>query len=222
MKLLVASDLHGNLQRIEQLKKLILHHIPDLIVVCGDLTHYGSISAVRDTLNQLSTGSIPIFFVPGNLDPPGLRTQANIHHARNLHGKSVKSNEYTFIGIGGSIYTPFNTQFELSENEIQTLLYSAYNQLPAKFKHIIVSHNPPYNTRLDKTSLGDHVGSKALREFIVETQPLLLFCGHIHEAQGIDRINNSVLLNPGPLFNGHYGIVEIDLDDNISVNLCQL
>jgi Icc-related predicted phosphoesterase len=222
MKLLVASDLHGGLQRIEQLNNQILHHIPDLIIICGDLTHYGSISETHNILFQLSIESIPIFFVPGNLDPSELRNQANIHHARNLHGKGVTFNEYNFIGIGGSVYTPFNTRFELSENEIQTLLYTTYDQLPTKSKHIIVSHNPPYNTQLDKTSMGDHVGSKALIEFIVETQPLLILCGHIHEALGIDQVNNSIIINPGPLFDGYYGMVEIDLDDNISVDLCQL
>lgn len=222
MRLLVISDIHGNFQRIKQLNSQILHHIPDLIILCGDITHYGNMSTAYDTLNQLAAGSIPTFFVPGNLDPSELRNQSNIPHARNLHGNSVKSNEYTFIGLGGSVYTPFQTPFELRENKIQTLLYLAYNQILTKSKHIIVSHNPPYNTQLDKTSLGDHVGSKALRAFIVETQPLLVLCGHIHEALGIDRINNSLLLNPGPLFDGYYGIVEIDLDDNISLDLCQL
>jgi len=41
----------------------------------------------------------------------------------------------------------------------------------------------------------DHVGSKALREFIIETQPLLTSCGHIHEALGIDQPKNSTIIN---------------------------
>lgn len=222
MKLFIISDLHGNLSRIEPLIRQSRHHLPDVIAICGDLTHYGSVSDIATVLNELSTVSIPIFFVPGNLDPLALQDQVKIQHTTNLHGRSIEFNSYTFIGIGGSVYTPFKTRFELSENEIQTLLYRIYDQLPVKSKHIIISHNPPYSTRLDVTSSGDHVGSKALREYIIKTQPLLVMCGHIHEAQSIDRLNDSLLINPGPLFDGYFGMVEIDPNDNIQANLCRL
>ncbi len=222
MKLLVISDLHGNFKRIEQLLKQFHHHTPDIVVISGDLTHYGSISDITDILNKLSTLAIPIFFVPGNLDPLDFQDQVNIQQTTNLHGTSVDFNTYTFIGIGGSLYTPFNTRFELSENEIQTLLYRVFNQLPVKSRHILISHNPPYDTRLDVTSSGHHVGSEALRDFIIATHPILVICGHIHEAQSIDHLNDSLLINPGPLFDGYFGVVEIDHNDNIQANLCRL
>lgn len=222
MKFLVTSDLHGNFQRIEQLLSQIHLHTPDIIVISGDLTHYGSVSDVTDILNKLSTLSIPIFFVPGNLDPLDLQDQVKVQHTINLHCKRVEVNTYTFIGIGGSLYTPFNTRFELSENEIQTLLYGVFNKLSATSRYILVSHTPPYNTQLDVTSSGYHVGSKALRDFIIATHPILVICGHIHEAQSIDQLNNSLLINPGPLFDGYFGVVEIDQNDNIQANLCRL
>lgn len=222
MKFLVTSDLHGNFQRIEQLLTQIHLHTPDIIVISGDLTHYGSVSDVTDILNKLSTLSIPIFFVPGNLDPLDLQDQVKVQHTINLHCKRVEANAYTFIGIGGSLYTPFNTRFELSENEIQTLLYGVFNKLSATSRYILVSHTPPYNTQLDVTSSGYHVGSKALRDFIIATHPILVICGHIHEAQSIDQLNNSLLINPGPLFDGYFGVVEIDQNDNIQANLCRL
>jgi putative phosphoesterase len=222
MKFLVISDLHGNSQRIEQLLSQIQDHAPDIIVICGDLTHYGSITDSADILKKFSTSSIPILFVPGNLDPISLQDQIKIQHTTNLHGRSVEFNSYIFIGIGGSIYTPFHTRFELSENEITTLLDTICNQLPEKSRHILVSHNPPYHTRLDVTSSGKHVGSKALRNFIITTQPILVMCGHIHEASSIDQLNNSVLINPGPLFDGYFGVVKIDQNNNIQANLCRL
>lgn len=222
MKFIVTSDLHGNFQRIEQLLTQIHLQTPDIIVISGDLTHYGTVSDVTDILNKLSTFSIPIFFVPGNLDPLDLQDQIKIRHTINLHCKRVEVNTYTFLGIGGSLYTPFNTRFELSENEIKTLLYGVFNQLPATSRHILISHNPPYNTQLDVTSSGYHVGSKALRDFIIATHPILVMCGHIHEAQSIDQLNNTLLINPGPLFDGYFGVVEIDQNDNIQANLCRL
>jgi Icc-related predicted phosphoesterase len=222
MKFLVVSDLHGNLQRIEQLLSQIHDHAPDIIVICGDLTHYGSISDIADILKKFSTSSIPIVFVPGNLDPISLQDQVKIQHTTNLHGKRVDFKSYIFIGLGGSVYTPFHTRFELSENEIKTLLDKIFNQLPDQSRHILVSHNPPYDTQLDVTSSGDHVGSKALRDFIITSQPILVMCGHIHEASSIDQLNNSVLINPGPLFDGYFGVVEIDQNDIIQAKLCQL
>lgn len=222
MKFLVTSDLHGNFQRIEQLINQIQHQAFDIIVISGDITHYGSVSDIADILNKLSTLSIPIFFVPGNLDPIDLRDQVQIQHTINLHSKSVDFNTYTFIGVGGSLYTPFNTRFELSENQIKKLLYGVYNKLPVKTKHILISHNPPYNTRLDVTSSGKHVGSKAVREFIIATHPILVMCGHIHEARSIDRLNNSLLINPGPLFDGYFGVVELDQSGNVQAYFCRL
>jgi Icc-related predicted phosphoesterase len=220
MKFLVTSDLHGNFQRIEQLISQIQHQAFDIIVISGDLTHYGSVSDITDILNKFSTLSIPIFFVPGNLDPIDLRDPVQIQHTINLHGKSVDFNTYTFIGVGGSLYTPFKTRFELSENQIKKLLYGVYNKLPEKTNHILTSHNPPYNTLLDVTSSGYHVGSKALREFIITTNPILVMCGHIHEARSIDRLNNSLLINPGPLFDGYFGVVEIDPSDKVQAYFC--
>ena len=51
---------------------------------------------------------------------------------------------------------------------------------------VLVWHAPPANTALDKTADGIHVGSRAIREFIDKHQPKYFFCGHIHEAAGVE------------------------------------
>lgn len=48
-------------------------------------------------------------------------------------------------------------------------------------KTIFVMHCPPDNTDLDIISTGAHVGSIALRNFIIKHQPYLTLHGHIHE-----------------------------------------
>lgn len=48
-------------------------------------------------------------------------------------------------------------------------------------KLILVSHAPPFDTCCDYTRNDQHVGSRAVRKFIENYQPLLTLHGHIHE-----------------------------------------
>lgn len=57
---------------------------------------------------------------------------------------------------------------------------------------ILLFHAPPYQTRLDRAALDGkmidhvpldpHVGSLAIRDFILERQPLITLHGHVHES----------------------------------------
>lgn len=64
---------------------------------------------------------------------------------------------------------------------------------------ILLSHSPPFNTGLDLTHFGEHIGSVELRKFIEEESPILCLCGHVHERVGLsERIGDSLIVNPGP------------------------
>ena len=65
---------------------------------------------------------------------------------------------------------------------------------------------PPYNTKLDNIGCG-HVGSQSIRDLIEEFNPALVLCGHVHEARGIDRINETTIVNPGVFAYGELAIV---------------
>ena len=84
-------------------------------------------------------------------------------------------------------------------------------------KLIFVAHSPPYNTSLDMISKKEHVGSKAIRKVIVESQPLVTLHGHVHETvklsdKFLEMIGDSINITSG---NGHIGtklaIIEFDL-----------
>ncbi len=67
---------------------------------------------------------------------------------------------------------------------------------------IAVIHCPPFGTRCDVLFNGEHIGSRALRDWIEHHQPLLTLHGHIHESPRIsgafaDRIGKTVVVNPG-------------------------
>ncbi|MEM2146420.1 MAG: metallophosphoesterase, partial [Candidatus Jordarchaeaceae archaeon] len=156
-------------------------------------------------LSILTETCIPVIFVPGNCDPPSL-VGVDIEGAACIHGKNFKYGDVTFLGVGASIPTPFSTPFEITEEKVmETLNQSHRNFLVGKWV-VLVSHSPPRDTRLDKTSFGLHVGSLSIRKYIEEKQPSAVFCGHIHEAKGKDKIGKTEIINPGPARYGNYVI----------------
>lgn len=67
---------------------------------------------------------------------------------------------------------------------------------------VYIMHSPPYGTRLDLIQGKAHVGSRAIRSFIENRQPLLTLHGHIHEAPEVsgsffDSIGKTLCFNPG-------------------------
>jgi Icc-related predicted phosphoesterase len=78
------------------------------------------------------------------------------------------------------------------------------NQLPAgdPARTVAVIHCPPFETACDVLFDGRHIGSRALRRWTENRQPLLALHGHIHESPKVsgafvDRIGNTIVVNPG-------------------------
>lgn len=191
----------------------------DVVVIPGDITHFGSVQNARELLLPLVKLQLPIFFVPGNCDPPSL-ADINLKSARCIHGSCETYDNVMFAGVGGCPISPFNTPFEMTEDEIMKVLNQSFKQCQPKPWLILVSHTPPKNTKLDATFSGGHVGSSSVRQYIEDKEPSIVFCGHIHEARGIDRIGNTVIVNPGPA--RHRQCAVASLNEKIEVHLDQL
>jgi Icc-related predicted phosphoesterase len=157
-------------------------------------------------LQKLVAFGTPVLCVPGNHDPYDIISTFDEYDV-NLHGKVRKIKGETFIGWGGAL-TPFNTAFEPTEEETKEALEEVGKKVGNGF--ILVVHNPPKDTKLDRTATGEHVGSHAVREFIEKSKPKLVITAHIHEASGEDRVSESVLFYPGPFYAGRYGVVNVD------------
>ena len=101
-------------------------------------------------------------------------------------------------------------------NKIFNKLSSAYQKRNKKFPVIFISHNVPYNTKLDiikdkkSYAYNKHLGSYIARKFCEKYQPLLCIGGHVHEGKGKDKIGKTILINPGF---GKDANVLIDLDE---------
>jgi len=219
MKVLVGTDFHGNEDFFESFASKAEEEHAEILVICGDITHFGTLSQAQHLLSLLVGLKVPVLFVPGNCDPPSL-LGVDIEGARCIHGQSVSYGDLIFLGIGGSPPTPFSTPFEMSEEKIMETLNNASKNLPDNRWLILVSHTPPHDTRLDKTFLGKHVGSLSVRKFVEEKKPSVVFCGHIHEAKGKDRINDTILVNSGAARHGDYA--EADFNEDIMIDFGSL
>jgi Icc-related predicted phosphoesterase len=69
---------------------------------------------------------------------------------------------------------------------------------------ILVTHVPPYGVldRVDSASvppawIGRHAGSKAVLRYIRQQQPRYVFCGHIHESEGFEKLGRTEVYNLG-------------------------
>jgi len=112
------------------------------------------------------------------------------------------------IGIGGSTPTPFGTPSEFSEADYAAWLEDcriAAEKLAGQI--VLVSHNPPKNTKCAMIGAGIHVGSEAVRAFIETHRPALCLCGHIHESRAVDAVGATPVINPGNFSAGGYIVV---------------
>jgi len=219
MRLLVTSDFHGSTEASRKTALKAKNIEADVVIICGDITHFGSVKDAQKIMQPLMSLRLPLYYVPGNCDPPEL-AKAQISGATCLHGKCQTEKDISFLGLGGAPVSEFYSLFEMTEAEIVETLNQAANLCERNKWFIVVSHFAPKNTRVDLAFSNVHAGSISLRTFIEQNKPHIVFCGHIHEARGTDHIGETIIVNPGPVRHGNYVIA--NLNDKIEVRLDSL
>lgn len=218
MKIAVLSDIHGDLNNLHNFSELLKS--VDLTIVSGDLTSRGDFEELNVVVSSLKEYSKKLYAIPGNMD--GMQSIEVLEtFAVSLHNEVNIIKNIGFTGFGGSTKTPFSTPFEIDEFDIVEKLNENFDKLLTQKpdKTVVVCHNPPYNTAVDKVLLGRHVGSREIRKFIEKKQPSVFLSGHIHEAVGIDKIGKTILLNPGPFRRGIIGLINIPENGEIEAEL---
>ncbi len=209
MRIFQVSDIHGSLEAAERIPVRARELKADLIVIAGDITHFGGIRSASEILKLISGAGLPIFFVSGNCDSRELLTWSPEDiNASNLNGKVKEFSGYVFMGVGGGS-GKFGTLTELEESEFEEILARCRVN---SSKLILVSHSPPYGTEADFTGV-KHIGSTAIRKFVEEVKPILVCSGHAHEGRSITKLGDTVIVNAGPAKNGFCAI--IDLEDGV-------
>ena len=215
---IVMGDLHDKAARLGEIQGL---EEADGIIVTGDLTVTGGAAQARNVLEKLTRYNPVIYAQIGNMD----RAEVTDWLAKQGWNTHLCVRELApgvaLMGLGGSTFTPFGTPSEFPESRFADWLEHMWREART-YRHVVLSvHTPPHVTLCDIVGDGIHVGSSAVRDFILDAQPDVCLCGHIHESRAVDRLGRTVLVNPGAFATGGYAVLRLAGDD-LSVTLHML
>jgi Icc-related predicted phosphoesterase len=214
MDIIVISDIHGDVENLLLYLDKIKEFKFDVIICPGDFTDvdvpkgFTQNDVAHLIIKELKTLKKPLLCVPGNVDPHEIINILEEEEV-SIHGKGKVINGVGFYGFGGAT-TPFNTSIEPSEEELKVGLENSWKNVKDLGQLIQVTHNPPFNCKLDIVQSGIHVGSNVVKNFIESKTPIVAISSHIHEARGTDRLKNTFLMNSGKFSEGYFGIINIE------------
>jgi Icc-related predicted phosphoesterase len=156
----------------------------------------------------------PLFFMLGNDDPAELRSLLD-EAPWGVHDEGrvvMLDDDHEMISLGYSNITPWHSHREMTEVGLAAAIGDMAAKLHAPERAIMNVHVPPFGSGLDEAPMLDDnltiqasvgqvkfapVGSTAVRDALLEIQPLLGLHGHIHESGGIRRLGRTIAINPG-------------------------
>lgn len=212
MRILAFTDIHSAYDKVEN---IIKSEKFDVIIIGGDITNVGKMDEVKNKLNHWKKLTNHLLAVVGNMDLPQ-HDDLILELGYSINGRGVILDDVGFFGCSAAPISPLRTPYEISENKISEILQKGYQQVKAAKYKILVSHAPPYGTKLDIVHSGIHVGSTAVREFIENYKVDVVICGHIHESRGIDQLNDTKIVNCGSAAKMQYATIEI-VDEQINI-----
>ena len=187
----------------------------------------------EQVIRKLDALGVPVITVVGNVDYISLNDSSDERPSkydlrrRDLFDRILKKylnikrfdysfvqfGDYVFIGAyGGSFPGHVKSKSFRRYRKKLDVLFRRFNGR----KIIFVSHNVPYNTKLDKISMkahkavrGKHYGSKLIRRVIDKWQPVLHIGGHIHEGRGMQKLGKTLCVNPGAAHEGKAAVINI-------------
>ncbi len=186
MKIIAFSDIHGSIKTINDIIKKAKNEKVDFIICVGDITYFGK---DLDKLLFKLKCDIPLIIIPGNHeDENEVMKLCKKFGFLFLHNSSYRIGNYLFIGRGSGGFSLVDEEFEHIANKLKKTIKKSD-------KIILLTHAPPYGTRLDLLSVG-HVGCNSFTKFIREVKPVLHISGHLHETAGfVDKIGKTRLIN---------------------------
>jgi uncharacterized protein len=150
---------------------------------------------------------------PGNDDP--FEVDGVLENAPRIEcpeGRLCDLGPVLLASMGDVTPTPWNTDREYSEEELSRRIAVMLDEVEPDRRAIVNFHCPPYGSGLDVAPELDEtlkpvirggrpsfvsVGSKAVRDAIRQYQPVVGLHGHIHESRAVQKIGQTVCLNPG-------------------------
>ncbi len=188
-RILHISDIHCYTQNLEEVLEREAASV-DAITVGGDLECDG------EALQLLKNTGKPVFAVPGNMDD---------HHIARLLQEYGLSVEGEVIDYQGLIIAGIGGREPVMNIERVSSMLEAYKGR----RILVVAHHPPHG-HVDQSWSGVHAGLYETLWLIEKYKPIAYLCGHIHEARGVSTHGPTLIVNPGPLSDGYYAIVDLE------------
>jgi uncharacterized protein len=178
---------------------------------------------------RLGESGLKVIFTPGNdddFDVDEVLAESSFVEAPEGHVTRI-DDRHEMLSLGWSNHTPWDTPRECSEEELAAKIAALAEQIEDMENAVFNIHVPPYGTGLDNApeledstkvkrggSILKPVGSTAVRDAILEYQPLLSLHGHIHESRATQQLGRTIAINPGSSYSDWtlQGVI-VDLED---------
>jgi uncharacterized protein len=201
MRLLVISDLHGDLTAAHS---AVEQFAPDWLLSCGD---WGDPDEVSLADLEALTARLPVFTTFGNHDPFPL-----LAALRNQDGSSVllPQGEARSLGpvriaaIGGIWAKSRRQPYYVTDEEVAAC---AANIASAGPIDLLLTHGCPVGLA-DQTPKGTHGGQRCFLEAFRTIAPRVHLCGHLHVAQERQLKDGRKVINVGSTPHGSVAVVE--------------
>jgi Icc-related predicted phosphoesterase len=159
---------------------------------------------------------LPVYVVPGHLDAPErIFLQASLDRETIAPEIALVHRSFAFAGRN-FVVAGFGGR--LTDGERETTWVLEYPAWEAEFSfdflnrldqdRIMLFHTPPTGTELDLQQ-DRHIGAPVVNTLIKAYHPKLVVCGHALDGQGKAWIGSSLVVNPGPLAEGYYALIDL-------------
>ena len=210
MRIYAVADIHGRPDRLAFIRRNILALKARVLVVAGDITGYIHPLPV---IAQLNTMPVPVLAVRGNSDLSRVEAlMAQYKNVSSLHLTEVTLGGVSFTGSSGTIPVPFRSRICFREKRVLDKMSLRVNP-----SSVVIAHPPPWG-KLDRVMGKLHAGSRGLRQMILEKQPKVVICGHIHEDTGTGFINKTLVVNCSIGKSGQGVLIDYENDSLPDVN----
>ncbi len=145
MRILAFTDIHGSLQALNRVKQKVKSQNPDLLVCAGDISLFErGITALMKNLDKLGK---KIMMIHGNHESAVTLNNLSklFKNIIFIHKTYFTENDFLFLGYGGGGFSIIDREFDRTAiSKFKNIIKNNKSK-----KIILVTHAPPYKTRLD-------------------------------------------------------------------------
>ena len=222
MKILALADLDGEVPPRGALRDVYRAAGIEAVVFAGSVLPPGDVPAsdarrlYTAFFDALAALGLPAVVVPGHLDTPlVLFRQAATPYASYtppivVVDRAVASLVRSVVvgGLGGLLAEDHSgAEIAATERTLRDALLALAALRQYTGPRLLLVHTPPRGRVVDRHD-SRHVGRRAVNRLIADVGAPVAVCGYAHEGQGKDDIDGTIVVNPGPLADGCYAIID--------------